>query len=208
MSINSKHNPNQGKRQGCRLTMIIWLIIFLCIGIVAGYFVMRGVGAILIIADPLSKADAAVALSGDDGERVSSAIDLYNNGFVTSLVITYTDPQAKQLLIDEAVELGFSPEMIYVTEARVSDTVEEALAVRQLADIQDIDSLIVITDPYHTLRTRVIFRKELRGSGISVQVRPVTGHWYRSDSWWMSFDGLRFTIEEYSKIFFYLIGIH
>ncbi|MFH1446122.1 MAG: YdcF family protein [Chloroflexota bacterium] len=188
--------------------MIIWLIIILCVGIIASYFIMRGMGAILIIADPLSKADAAVALSGDDGERVSAAIDLYYKGFVTSLVITYTDPQASQLLINEAVGLGFPVESIYVTKARVSDTVEEALAVRQLAGIQGIDSLIIITDPYHTLRTRVIFRRELRESGIAVQVRPVSGHWYRSDSWWMSSDGLRFTIEEYVKIFFYLIGVH
>ena len=101
---------------------------------------------------------------------------------------------------------GIDLNKIHVTEATVSNTVEEARAIRTLATNKGADSLIVITDPFHTLRTRVIFKHELRDRAIDIQVRPVGGHWYRSDTWYKTPEGIRLTIEEYLKIILYYFG--
>lgn len=168
--------------------------------------ILRGIGAVLIYADPLEKADTAVALSGDTGDRVSESAWLYDHHYVDGLFITYTDEQARNALVNAAVKEGIPTDRIYVTQATVSNTVEEARAVRALATERAQDSLIIITDPFHTLRTRIIFRKELQGSGITVQVRPVVGHWYRSNTWWKTSEGVRYTTQEYLKILLYFFG--
>jgi uncharacterized SAM-binding protein YcdF (DUF218 family) len=147
-------------------------------------------------------------LTGDQGDRVSEAARLYKNDYVDYLYITFTDPFTRDMLIRQAVEDGIPSVQIEVTSMTVSNTVEEAYAIKDLSQKNNVDSLIIITDPYHTLRTRIIFRREFRGSSISIQVRPVVGHWYRSDTWWKTFDGIQLTLEEYLKIFLYYFGIY
>jgi len=48
----------------------------------------------------------------------------------------------------------------------VESTYEEALAVRDFALNQGWDRLMIVTDPYHSFRTRFIFRRELQDSEI------------------------------------------
>ncbi len=168
---------------------------------------IRGIGAILIIADPLKPADAAVALTGDQGDRIGAAVELYKNGYIDALYITFTDEQTRSALVNTATNAGFPLQLIFVTEMQVSDTLDEAKAIENLAANRGNKSLIVITDPYHTLRTRLIFQRELKGTGIDLQVRGVAGHWYRSNTWWKTSEGIRYTLEEYLKIFLFLFRI-
>ncbi|HNR01972.1 MAG TPA: YdcF family protein [Anaerolineaceae bacterium] len=182
------------------------LLVLLVLLILSAPLILRGIGAFLIYADPLEDADSAVALSGDTGDRVSEAAWLYENQFVDYLFITYTDEPARDALLWAAQLEGFPGERVIVTEMQVANTVDEARAIRALAEERAQDSLIIITDPFHTLRTRIIFRNELLGSGISIQVRPVVGHWYRSTTWWRTPEGRRLTLEEYLKILLYFFG--
>lgn len=186
----------------CGLILLILLVLL----ILSAPLILRGIGAFLIYADPLEDADSAVALSGDTGDRVSEAAWLYENQFVDYLFITYTDEPARDALLWAAQLEGFPAERVIVTEMQVANTVDEARAIRALAEERAQDSLIIITDPFHTLRTRIIFRNELLGSGISIQVRPVVGHWYRSTTWWRTPEGRRLTLEEYVKILLYFFG--
>lgn len=197
------------RRKGTRKILIWTLLIFLfCITMpLAINLGLRGIGAILIVADPLKEADAAVALSGDEGDRVSETVRLYKSGYVNALIITFTEEAARDSLVRSAVGEGFPGDGIFITEVAVLSTVDEARAVRDLAANHGLDSLIIITDPFHTLRTRVIFRNELQNTHIDIQVRPVRGHWYRSSTWWQTEEGRRYTYEEYLKVFLYLVGV-
>jgi len=192
----------QSSGKGCWWLIPVLVLLFV---LILPLF-LRGIGALLIFADPLEKADMAVALSGDTGDRVSEAALLMRNNYVDGIIITYTDEKARDALISEAVKKEISAGRIYVTYATVSNTVDEARAVRELAAERAQESLIVITDPFHTLRTRIIFRDIFEGSGIKIQVRPVADHWYRSDSWWKTREGVNLTIQEYLKIVLYFFG--
>jgi len=198
----------KGKKPVKHGKIFTWVIILIILALLLGTLGLRAIGAVLIIADPLHEADAAVALTGDEGDRVSAAIELYKSGYVDAIFITFTDPVTRDTLVNAAQWGGFPSQNIHVTEMTVSNTVDEARAVRQLAQNENIDSLIIITDPYHTLRTRVIFRRELKGSNIALQVRPVSGHWYRSNTWWKSEEGIRYTFSEYVKIILYFFGVN
>ena len=187
---------------GCALAVLILLVVV----ILFSPLILRGIGALLIYADPLKEADSVVALSGDTGDRVAEAARLYQKQYASYLFITYTDEPARDALIRAAVMEGIPADRVIVTEMQVSNTGDEARAIKALAKERAQDSLIIITDPFHTLRTRIIFRNVFRGSGIDVQVRPVGGHWYRSTTWWRTAEGRRYTLEEYLKILLYFFG--
>jgi len=181
------------------------LLIFIIITPVLIYYALVALGAILIVADPIVEVDAVVILSGDRGDRLSMAADLLERDFVHSLVITNTNPASNQQLINDAINLGFNPSNIYITDLEVDSTVDEARAVLQLARSQGWSSLKVVTDPFHSFRTRIIFRSELRGSGISISVRPVVGHWFRSNTWFRYQEGWQFAFLEIGKLLNYLL---
>ena len=184
-------------------------VILGCLGILLSvvllYLGLILIGAVLIVADPVTSVDAVVVLSGDDGDRLALAIDMHERGLAPSLVITDTNRRANRLLIREAEVGGFPEDEIYVTDMQVDSTVDEAQAVRSFAQDRGWDSLMIVTDPYHSFRTRFIFRREIKGTGIEIYVRPVVGHWFRSTSWFLRPEGWQFAFLEITKFFSYVV---
>ena len=176
-------------------------------GVVLLYCLLVGIGATLIVADPVGHVDAVVVLSGDDGDRLGLALEMLERGYTTRLILTDTDNSANARLKEEAIAGGFSEDRIYLTGTRVDSTLDEANAVLELAQAQHWDALMVVTDPYHSLRTRVIFRDVFANSGITILIRPVVGHWYRSTTWFLHWEGWRFTLLEIIKLVSYRLGI-
>ena len=191
-----RRSPFRDVILGCLGIILFGLIFYL--GLVA-------VGAVLIVADPIESVDAVVVLSGDDGDRLALAIEMHERGLAPSLVITDTSSRANRLLIQEAVAGGFPEDEIYVTDMQVGSTVDEARAVRAFAQDRGWDALMIVTDPYHSFRTRFIFRRELRDSDINIFIRPVVGHWFRSPSWFLRPEGWQYAFLEITKFFSYLV---
>jgi uncharacterized SAM-binding protein YcdF (DUF218 family) len=173
------------------------------------------IGRFLVVRDPLVLADAVIPLAGGGAERVVHAAMLFDRGYAGWLVVTETllsvpgiRATRGELVRQEAVWGGVPEDRVLIAPGTVRTTYEEALAVRRLARERGWHSLIVVTDPYHTRRTRMSFREVFRGTGIAVIVRPVDGHWYHADSWWHSPDGLRATWNEYAKLLLHMTGYH
>jgi uncharacterized SAM-binding protein YcdF (DUF218 family) len=186
---------------------LLILLILLTI-LLGGYLILKAAGGLLIIADPLKKADAAVVLSGDDGDRLAEAIQLFKDEYVNKIFFTYTDETAVRNLMSTAARDGIPYKKMFVTKMEVSNTWDEARAILQLSQQKGISSIIVITDPFHTFRARLYFRKVFSGSGINVAVRPVRDNWYKSSTWWRSREGIQYTLQEYLKIFMFIFGVH
>jgi uncharacterized SAM-binding protein YcdF (DUF218 family) len=175
------------------------------LGILIIYGMLVGFGAILIVGDPYAPVDAIVVLSGDTGNRLATAAEMKKAGFANALVITDTGSETNNRLVREAQDAGFSPGSIYITDLPVDSTVEEAIAVREFALDRGWDSLMIVTDSFHSFRTRFIFRQELRDSGIEVLVRPVVGHWFTSTGWFLRAEGWQFAFLEIVKLLNYLL---
>lgn len=213
-------NNSSPRPSGC-LSKTFWLSISGFIGAVivsvvflaALEIILWGIGGILVVADPLEQVDAAVILSGGDSTRIYEAAELYKERYINYVILTETGVEVPEwgtsysnLMRFEAIESGIPANAILITEQHVDNTIDEARATRKLMNIHNLHSLIVITDPFHTMRTRLIFRKEFEENEITVYIRPVRDHWYRSDSWWLSLRGWKITISEYAKLFGYVIG--
>ena len=211
--MNEKETPKQ-RGKSCSCFSFLGGGILLLPGLVGIYFVLWAMGAFLIIADPEKNVDAAVALSGGELDRVQEAARLYNEQIVRWVILTETGEMVPELGEDyfilrknEAMKMGVPGDAILVTDRTVSSTQEEAQAVRELLQKTDLSSCIVITDPFHSFRTRLIFREEFDGTGLTVRVRPVRNHWYHSNTWWLSKAGWEATILEYAKLFAHLMGV-
>jgi uncharacterized SAM-binding protein YcdF (DUF218 family) len=176
------------------------------IGVAVFYLLLVGLGATLIVADPVQHVDAVVVLSGDDGDRLGLALEMLERGYTTRLILTDTTNAANARLKEEAIDGGFNENRIYLTDIRVDSTLDEAIAVLELAQAHHYTELMVVTDPYHSFRTRLIFRDVFANSGIAILVRPVVGHWYRSMTWFFHWEGWRFTFLEITKLLLYLLG--
>ena len=130
-----------------------------------------GAGSVLVVANPFEKADAAVILSGGELERVDTAAILYHNQSVNNVILTETGNTVRNLnatytkLLKEQLRLQKVPDnAVLVTDGISTSTYAEANAVKDLLYKVNLTSVIVVTDPYHTFRTRMVFREVFSGS--------------------------------------------
>jgi uncharacterized SAM-binding protein YcdF (DUF218 family) len=196
----------QHRRLGGRTCLLAVLVALALL-----YLGLRGVGAFLITGDRLKKADIVVPLGGGGEWRVVEAVKLINERLATNLVLTEPGettpgegPGSRHFRM-VAIENGLSPYAIQVTDGIQASTRDEAEAVLRLMRQHQYQSVIVVTDPFHTQRARLIFRDAFRGSGLTVRVHPVSNHWYRSDTWFLSADGWANTLREYVKLVWYFV---
>jgi len=210
---------NDNDQKGC-LHLILSLVsgvlgisILLSIIFILIYLVFWAAGGILVIADPLENTDAVAALSGGNIDRVEFATELIQEKYADLLILTETGQNVPELgrsyttlLKTEAIRLGIPNSAILFTDQPASSTYEEAQSIKQLMQRNDLRSVIVVTDAYHTFRTRLIFQEVFSDSDLKAIVRPVGGQWYRSKTWWLSPAGWQATLNEYSKIIAFMLG--
>jgi len=187
------------------------LIIFIS----ALYMGLRAAGAYLIVADELVPVRAIVVLSGGTEPRMREALKLYEEGYGAIIILTETGGklgETDQLYsFDMRIQLmnnGVPSGNILITDMQVGSTIDEARAVWEILTTQHYPSAIIVTDPYHTRRTRMVFREAFSDSPIDIYIRPVGSSWYNSRTWFLSTKGWQFTILEYVKLIGYLLGLN
>lgn len=208
--MRNSSSPVQGSpsRSRSRFTTSVGLVLGLMTALVVGYGLLWGIGAILITSDPLRPVEALVLLSGGDKMRVEEVVRTYRAVGAEVVLLTKAEgSRAENWNADELVSKGIPGEAIHFTRGRASSTYEEAHYTFEVLEQLGVKSVLVITDPYHTLRTRWIFRSVYRGSGIEVRVRAVQGHWYRSSTWMFSWRGWETTLSEVIKLIGYWLGV-
>ncbi|HEX2981362.1 MAG TPA: YdcF family protein [Anaerolineaceae bacterium] len=193
------------------------LVVSVCFGIALlslVYLALWGIGGFLITGDSVEKADAVVVLSGGGTPRIAYGVKVFREINAKRLIFTETGETAQAngaaisaLSVQDAVQHGAPPENIAVVPDASHSTAEEARSVRAYAEQAGLRSVVIVTDPFHTRRVRLIYRQEFSGTDIEVSIKPVAGHWYRGNTWWMTPDGWAETIREYGKLFSLAFGI-
>lgn len=200
MSTPLPHTKPLRKKVGLGCALLIALPL-------AAYLFLWALGGFLIVGDAVERGDAIVLLSGGGDERLDEAVKVFQSGLADHLLITETGtipegggPRASDLLQRQAEAAGIPGDSVWTTLGKSTNTRDEASAVREFCKQNDLKSIIVVTDPYHTRRTQLVFRSAFAGSDIHVMVRPVRDHWYQSSTWFFSLRGWRVTITEYLKL--------
>ncbi|MBE0685760.1 MAG: YdcF family protein [Anaerolineaceae bacterium] len=202
-AVSNSYQKSKPFFQGCLILLLVILVVFILVWV--GFI---GAGAYLIVGDRVKPVDAIVVLSGDEGERVEEAIKWYEKGYGKYFVVTKTHTEDigegrtySEMLMRIAIDAGVPADSILVTEGESSSTIEEAMAVKVVANQRNIYSILVITAPYHTRRTQIIFNREFKETEIKVLVHPVEDSWYKPLTWYLSSLGWRQTLAEYASLF-------
>ncbi len=197
----------QHKNRGKGFTL---LIIVLLLGILA-YPALQEMGKFLIVNDPLQKADLITAVSGPS-YRITYAAQLFQKGLGGRLFFTGGFNENEQRYDADWSEYlakteGVAPEAIFTDDSTVISTYQEAERVKAFIEAHpdQIRSVIVVTDAYHTRRARWAYEKVL-GDQVKVIMAPVpfeqAGY---SSRWWANATSRKLVLTEYLKYFFYLL---
>lgn len=149
------------------------------------------------------KADAIIAISGDQGSRFSTARRLYNEGYADRILFSgdASDPLspsnatvARQVAIQEGI-----PSVDILTEDKSRSTRENARNVARILQEYDFDEIILVTSPYHQRRA---FMEFTWAAGDDVEILNYSvkddDTWRRSQ-WWITPEGWYLTLSEGAK---------
>ncbi len=169
----------------------------------------------LIVTRPIAKADAIIVLSGSAvyRERTRKAAELYKQGISQRILITndgeksgwsqteQTNVPYFELERRDLIANGVPSEAIVVLPGVVSGTDDEARAVAAEIDERPLQTLVIVTSPYHTRRALRTFEKILTGRGVDIGIEhPGVGEISpKPEYWWLSLRGWRLVFVEYAK---------
>lgn len=194
-----------------------YILVILCIIIVQlslfYKFWLGQVGEWLIHQDKIEKADAILVLGGGREERILEGVTLYQRGYGKYLIMTgeFFEPLFYKKTLHWALQgkalahsRGVSNEHIIPILNSLS-TRDDATLSRAECRKRGFNSLIIISEPFHTKRAYYTFKKVYKNSGIKIMMYPVQNSWYKKDTWWLSEKGLLVTNEEYVKFVYYIL---
>ena len=195
---------------------VIFLIFFI---VLSAIYVggCRRAGNWLVKEDVPTHADAIVLLMGSFPERVMEAAELYNEGKADGMLIVYESMGPYRLLDsrgakvirttqqahDAAVVLGVPADSIEMLPGDARSTIDEAQAVRDyIGDKPGIDTLLLVSSPYHMRRSSTIFNAALRDLTFPVYVgcSPSSYSGFNPDKWWRRREDIQSVLSEYMKI--------
>ncbi len=209
------HDSRPGCLRSCAFRLAALVVLALLIRLL-GPPALTAYARWLIVEDPIERADAVVALSGGEGERLQASINLYQQGRAGCLLLvgpaipllkvytgedSLTQGEAKRRI---AVRRGVPPDSVFLSLGATS-TWEEAQATLAEARARNWQSIILVTDPYHSRRARATFRHTFRGLPIRLAVYhlPLERSSYHPEKWWDRERDLMAVMTETIKTVFY-----
>ncbi|SFL46865.1 Uncharacterized SAM-binding protein YcdF, DUF218 family [Gracilibacillus orientalis] len=164
-----------------------WLFISLPLFLlVIGLIVLINLHKFLVLEQQPKKADAILVLSGGKGEREAEAAKLYHEGWSDTIIVTGAlvgwDTYSSEIMTEHLIELDVPADAIYSFK-EVTSTREEAELSQPLLRQLNVDSLMLVTNKFHSARAKWIFRKTLQDENIEVISVPVRDDVY-DKNWW------------------------
>lgn len=162
------------------------------------------VGHWLAVNDPLARADVIVAVSGDNGPRVETAVRLWKQGYAPLLLFSGAslDPDSvssAELMKRDAMKLGV-PANAILLEPDSTTTEENARRVAQVMNDKGLRTAILVTSPYHQRRAALLFSRSFEPAGLSFRNHPADDPDWDPDRWWMREPSRRLTLVELAKL--------
>lgn len=177
--------------------------------------VLLSLGNFLIVTEAnLQSADLIHVLGGSE-DRVPYGVQLYSLGYGQQIFFSGRGPVKTNSATYVsnvhyaqvfAREQGLQLNGIVPFKSLASSTYEESIELKQVLESQDaIQSVIIVSEPFHMRRVRWIFDKKV-GHRVSLQFAPVPFAMTQyKQRWWMDESSREFVIEEYWKNLFYRI---
>jgi len=155
-------------------------------------------------------ADCIVALGGDSGDRIVTALDLYRRGYAPWILLTGVEDSPRDTRrayltwrAEYLVKAGVPPAAILYDEHSANSR-DEARNTLALASARGWKSVLVVSDPPHMRRLARAWGKAFAGTGKNYVLVATAPAWWRERAWWQSERAAQFVITEYVKLGYYL----
>lgn len=183
--------------------------------------ILRAAGALLVVHDQPQKADVILLLNGDANSRAPAAVYWFERNLAPGIVLARCadDLSVKRgiaqnetdVSVELMVDMGVPRDKITVvtTEEGVASTRDEAVVFRQYLEKRDeIERVLVVTNAFHSRRTRWILRRELRplATPPALLMAPCSSLDFDERHWWQSEAGFLFVFNEYLKTIYYRLA--
>ncbi|MGH8017035.1 MAG: YdcF family protein [Opitutaceae bacterium] len=174
--------------------------------------VLRGIALAWVVSDDPVRSDAIVVLAGSVDSRPHAASALYHRGMAPKIMLTDIPAHGgiERPGLDYAsgtlMANGVPEDAIVIRRSGVQSTFDEARTTLAWAESAQADKLLVVTDAFHTRRTRWIFSRIFAGHGIEVRIIAADPVGYELDRWWTSEFGLVDFHEEVIKYIHYRLN--
>lgn len=173
---------------------------------------MLAVGFYLSPQDVLEPTDAIVVISGGEtATRTVRGIELYQDGFAPLIIFSGDaldpwSPSNASIMEKIALNEYDIPDEDIIIEEESADTYENAQNLKLIFNDNNIDSIILVTSPYHQRRSKMTFQFVM-GPDFKIINQSSTDEFWRKIAWWGNDQGITLTLSELWKIIFiYLTG--
>jgi len=171
---------------------------------------LKWIGDFLIVQDTLKPADVIHVIAGED-YRTDYAFQLYQQGY--GKMVFFTGGKCDFHLSghgararEKALVQGVPLAAMTSDDSEVMSTYMEAELLKEWMEknTSPVQSIIVVSDPFHMRRARWAYQKVF-GDQIQIQMAPVPFELtpYQS-TWWKDVESQKYVQEEYFKFIFYL----
>jgi uncharacterized SAM-binding protein YcdF (DUF218 family) len=173
----------------------------------------------LIVSDPLQKADVIAVLSGAATTRCPKAAELFRDGWAERIVMTKSSSPAEAEALQRygLHELEFHeqclailqflhvpPSAVEVLDGYNQSTADEADKMRRYLLERGLKRVLLVTSNFHTRRSRLLFWRRLRGTGIKVAVQAAGPDFlFDPHTWWTRRRDSKILLQEYQALVFY-----
>lgn len=203
-----------------------WIAVFGGLALVVGIYVahpvvLRRLAGYLVVDQPLEKADAILALSGDPPFRAMEAADLHRRGWAPNVILTRTlrgpeyyafrklgmrHPEEHEINREVLLRQGVLPKTIVILDNQTVNTWEELQAISRWLEAHGKHSVIIVTSKSHTRRVTLLWR-HLKHGAIHAVVRSAPGDPFDPGrAWWRERRFAFLVLWEYLGLMNYLLG--
>ena len=172
---------------------------------------LEEVGRYLVIDQQPVHSDAVVAIAGQNRRR-DYAVSLYQRGLAERLVFNVSDttyyfgqPIDPVTSVLEDLEAHGIDRKVAIINRDVSSTMHDAAATLQTAGQYGLDSLIIVSSPFHMRRVKFSFQRVFAGSGIYLTYCcvPLEAEKIELERWWTREREFVKVVNEYLKLLYY-----
>lgn len=178
-----------------------------------------------ILAEPLRvsqdphKADAIVVFAGGVGEsgkagqgyeeRIYHAAELYRQGYADKLIFSSGYSYfLEEALVMKAVAVSLKvPEASIILEDKAKSTYENIKFTKEILDNKKIDSILLVSSPYHMRRALLVFNKVARDIKVTCVPVPNSVFYVQPQKGWKKIkpEQVKAILHEYLGIIFYWV---
>lgn len=155
---------------------------------------LRSAAELWVVSDPVGPADAVVIFGGGLETRPFAAAEYYQKGLANKILLSNVQldrtetlgfvPSHTAMNCEVLLKLGVPASAIQTFGTGLSNTYQEAVALREWAVNTGARSVIVPTEKFESRRVRWVVERELVGTGIQVQVPALNNPAYSTSDWW------------------------